>query len=316
MPLWTTPKTNWVVTDGIAFSDLNRAEQNTQDLRDAIYRRVQGFGYRSGPGLAYLYIEPGSCFSEDFYPLKFTGGYKALAAHALGFGTGIGGFAPTVTLTTDTWYYIFALGHATSAAVEIMIDDNPAGSNVSLANYPYKRFVNSFKTNNVSAMVEMYSTGDYVFINPNSMFANEADNRSIAVVNSAGINNQYQTVTLQGAFNGFALPARAVRAQINFHSQDTLPFDAIGFFSRMPDDVGTGLAFTIPANLLFAGNFNAEYLRQRYSLTAFLLSDRVFGDFEIMVNSSRQLSIAINSSGAPWGTALLSVRGYMDTREI
>lgn len=302
MPLWSTPKTNWIAGDGFAYGDANRIEQNISDLRDAVYRRVQGFGYLCDIGQAYIEMLPGCCFSEDFYPLKFSGGIKAFTAHSLGFGVGVGGMAPSVTIAANTWYYVFALGHATSSAVEIMIDSSPIGANVTLSNYPYKRFVNSFKTDASSNMVEMYSTGNDVFINPNSMYSSRS--KQITGLTT----NVYSTVTIESSVGNFLLPAREVLARLNGRADAYV--ELLGIYSRVAGAT-TGLTFTIPTNLLSGGNYQAEFLYQK----PFNAGDYASYDCDIIVNSSRQISLAVIFSSG-FGTNWLAVRGYRDERLI
>lgn len=310
MPKWITPKTNWLSGDAVGYADLNRVEQNTSDMRDAIYRQVQGFGYSVDIGAAYIGVSAGSCFSEDYYPLKFGGGIKAFTAHALGFGTTVGGMAPGVTIAANTWYYIFALGKDADPDVEIMIDSSPTGANVTLANYPYKRFVNSFKTDASANACEMYSTGNDVFINPNAMFTS----REITYTNTSGNDNTYNTVTLQSGAGNFALPARQVKAKLNCWSDDQL--EEFGIISRVADASGTGLCFTIPAALQSGGVFYAEILGTLYTTNIAAVTDRLHADVDVIVNSSRQMELAMIGASGAWGELHVAVRGYTDTREL
>ena len=65
MASWTAPNTSWTPGNGIAFTDLNRIEENTLYLKDnqdqiiEITRRVQGFN-------TYIRKEAGPAYDSAF----------------------------------------------------------------------------------------------------------------------------------------------------------------------------------------------------------------------------------------------------------
>jgi hypothetical protein len=220
---WTAPKTNWVANDGIGYEDLNRIEANVSAVRDATKRRVQGFGYviANNPVASVdgvVTILPGSAYSSDGFPIRRdTNIVKNLTTWVQGSGNDKGGMASAVTVAGYTWYYAFALLDPTNGNVEVMFDDNPAGTNVSSGIYTKKRYINCFKTGAAGddgsfLLCEQYSTGDRVYINPASSYP--ANHRGIHI---GKINNNYGLHTLyESPPNYFyATPARDVRADIN-----------------------------------------------------------------------------------------------------
>jgi len=305
MPAWSTPKTNWVDPDGFGSADANRIEQNTSDLRDATFRRVQGFGYTTDAGgVNYIKVLPGSCFTSAGVPLNFTsGGIKNLTAHQLGFGTSKGGMAPGVTVAANTWYYVFALGNSTTSDVEIMFDDNPAGSNVTLTNYPHVRYINSFKTDASSNVCEMYSTGDDVRINPYSMFTT----RGVTYNNSALLENLNHVIQFTAGAEGFALPAREVEAFLEIRAGLLISW---GFTSLIPGATG-GNAFTLNPVFFDGTEYNAEF---RGGMDSGINAET--DTLRIMVNSSRTIGLGMTGNPANLGSVKLAVMGYKDLREI
>ena len=303
---WTTPKTNWITSDGIGYADLNRIEANISANRDANFRKVQGFGYTVDNTVAsedgVVTILPGSCYTSGGVPIKMASNFvKNLTTWAQGNGSGFGGMASAVTVAAHTWYYAFVIMDPTDGSTEIMFDDNVAGTNVSSGTYTEKRFINSFKTGAAGGdssfdLVEMYSTGDRVVINPNSMYSA----RFLVYTNTSPNNDDYILQTLDsGGAEGYALPAKAVLADLNLWLTAIM---TTGFFSTY-----TGV-FTIPATMGGGGATpNAEML--------FLSSTSgVRGDFHLMIDASRQFKLAMYEPSGYTGTVNLAVRGFVDER--
>ncbi len=306
---WTTPKINWVTNDGIGFEDLNRMEANTSAVRDATRLKLQGFGYTinnlTAPDDALITIQPGSGYSTDGIPIHMS---SAISKNLNPFvqGTGVGGLAAGAVTLRDTWYYVFVIMDPTDGSTDIMIDDNPAGTNVVSGTFTVKRFVNSFKTRSIAGailkFVEMYSTGDDVFINPISMF----DPSAIKFDNSSSQNNEYRVYELEGdsGSDGFALPAKTIMARLNVNSFDIVAF---GFLSDFQD------LYTIPANLNSGSDFFAEILKR---VDPAALDGYMSANFSILVDLTSKVNIAmINpSSGDADSFIDIQVVGYTDER--
>lgn len=305
---WTTPKENWVSSDGIDYPDLNRIESNTAAIRDATYRKVQGIGFKTDNAFVgqdgLISVFNGSCFSLNGVPIKFTTSFvKNLNSWTLGNGPTYGGMAPAVTVAANTWYYIFVIMNPVDGTTEVMFDDNISGTNISSGTYTEKRRVNSFKTNAAGSygsftVMEMYSIGDTTFINP--VFASST---GTAISNSLPINNAYQNTTLvvgpAGSF-GAALPALDVRAKLNV----------------LIDDVDFGLVsnylavFTIPGTFVTGGVPVGEYcyLKSASGAVGAL-------DVDIMVDTSNQIRVALYHPSNT-GSVNIRVRGFFDDRRI
>jgi len=304
---WTTPKINWVTNDGIGYDDLNRIEQNTKSIAEA-NRKVHGFGFTVDNSVVgqdgVVTVKPGSCYSENGVPIRMDSDFtKNLTTWSQGNGATFGGVASAVTVDRWTWYYIFVIMDPTDGSVEIMIDDNPAGTNVSSGTFTEKRFINSIRTGAAGddgsyLLNEMYSTGDKTFINPNSMLPLT---RSVTFNNTSLISNSYQTATLEDPAIGYLLPARAVLADLNITSDEIDEYGLISLYESV---------FTVPTNLESGGLRNAEFLHQNEPNDQFYAAD-----FSIMVTAARQVALAMtNPSGA--GFLEIAVRGFTDERFI
>ena len=303
---WTAPKTNWNTSDGVSYADLNRIEANVSANRDANFRRVQGFGYSidntvvGEDGVVTLF--PGSCYSVNGMPIKMPANFvKNLTTWAQGNGAAFGGMASAVTVAAYTWYYAFVIMDPTDGSTEIMFDDNPSGTNIISGIFTEKRFINSFKTNGPGAdgsfeLVEMYSIGDKVFINPNSMFSGGA----LRFPNGVVPDGTYSTITLTaGVPLGLALPAKAVLANLNINTFDIYDF---GFISRYLS------IFTVPASLKPAAVWIAEFLHRGTDPSKYANAD-----FHIMIDAASQISFAMIGNIAT-GYTDIAVRGFTDER--
>lgn len=302
---WTTPKINWLTSDGIGYEDLNRVEANISASRDASYRKVQGFGYSisNTGGSGYdgaVTVLPGSCYSANGVPIKLAANFtKNLNTWAAGNGAAYGGMASAVTVAANTWYYVFVVSDATDGSTEIMFDDNPSGTNVSSGVYTEKRYVGSFKTKAAGGqgsfdLVEMYSTGDDTFINASDMFGTP-----LWYPNSVADNNSYVLETLVSSGN-YALPARAVKAFINVVTEGV----NFGFVNTF---------FTVPYPFLSGGEFRGEFKGVAYDLSTIPTQYTV--DVQILVDSSRQIYIALYHPSTVITVGIyVHVRGFHDER--
>ena len=296
---WTTPETGWTAMDGIGYGDLNRIEANISANRDGNFRKVQGFGYIVANGSpSTITIQPGSCYSENGYPIRRdTVITKNLNAWAQGSGSGIGGMAPSVVSADITWYYAFIIMDPTDGSTDVMFDSDPAGGNVSSGTFTEKRFIGAYKTGVSSTLMEMYSTGDHVFINPTY-----AVNNRCVYNNSLPINNAYRTITLSTTLPtsfGMALPARNVLADLNILSED-VDYGLISTYSSV---------FTAPSPFLTLSDPQGEfcYLRHGAGLGSM--------DLSIMVDSASQIKLAMYEASYG-GSVDIRVRGFHDERLI
>ena len=300
---WTAPKTNWNTNDVIAYTDLNRGEQNTKSLRDGVYRKVQGIGFSADNSVVgqdgVIHVYTGSCFSTDGFPINFSTAFqKNLNTWALGNGPTFGGMAPGVTVAAITWYYIFVIMDPATGNTEVMFDDNPSGTNVSNATYTKKRRVGSFKTDLAGSyssflLAEMNSDGDHTFINAYSSYS------GTSFANSVGINNAYQLVTLSLGL-GLALPALNVKAKLNIVSSGNVHYGLIANYT---------VPFTIPANLF------AVVLFGEFVFWNPITGATGTADIDFNIDSSNQLRLAMyEASGG--GSVTVLVRGFYDERLI
>ncbi len=302
---WTTPKTNWLTSDGIGYEDLNRIEANISANRDANFRKVQGFGYKIDNSIGgqdgVVTVFQGSCYSALGIPIKMISSFvKNLTTWAQGNGATFGGMASAVTVAAHTWYYVFVIMDPTDGSTEIMFDDNVAGTNVSSGTYTVKRLINSFKTGAAGGdgsfdLIEMYSIGDYTFINPNSMYAN----RTITYTNTAPNNNVYNLITLTSGGEGFALPAIAVKADLNIQAVNA----TFGLISANLS------VFTVPTNLfpVIPGIPHAEFYELQILNTG-------SSDLAIMITIARQINLAMYDISVDTGTVDIAIRGFHDER--
>jgi hypothetical protein len=301
---WTEPKKNWLTTDGIGYGDLNRIESNISANRDGNFRKVQGFGYEITNTVAgydgLIGVTVGSCYSENGMPIRMNVNFaKNLNLWAPGNGGTFGGMASGVVITANTWYYIFVIMNPVNGRVDIMIDDNTSGSHFSNGTFTEKRFVNSFKTaaaggNGSFDIVEMYSTGDRVFINPNSMYAARKCKQYVSGVNA----NKYELITLDsGGIEGFALPEIAVKANLNIGAYGCNAFGLISSYSNV---------FTVPTVFNVILDYTAEYLHKTSTIALHSV------DLEIMIDASRQIYLARDSGSGAYVD--IAIRGYLDER--
>lgn len=305
---WTTPKINWVTNDGIGYEDLNRIEANISANRDANFNGVRGFGYTIDNSVVgedgVITFNPGSCYSENGYPIRRdTDIIKNLATWAQGSGSGIGGVASAVTVAAHTWYYAFVIMDPDDGSTDVMIDDNPSGTNISSGTFTEKRFINSFKTGAAGGdgsfdLVEMYSTGNRVYINPDSMYAEPFKNFPNA---GSGVYNEYHTIDFDLGSEGEALPAKAVRANLNIRCNTDV--DYLGLISKYEN------VFTIYDPFMSGGEPQGEFTFAP-TLEAGDPWDQV--DIEIMITAAREIELAMN--GTTSGETEIAVRGFTDER--
>lgn len=302
---WTTPKINWVDTDGIGYEDFNRIESNIKAHSDANFRKVQGFGYTISNAIAgedgVITIKRGSCYSDNGVPIRMDAPFiKNIKTWAQGSGADKGGMASAVTVAAITWYYIFVISDPTNGSVDIMLDDNPAGTNVASGVYTEKRRIGAIKTyiagdDGSFLILEMYSVGDHTYINTTLVY-----NSGTVFPNSAPNNDKYNTVTLAlGA--GLALPALEVRADLNILSSSV----NWGLISRLG-------GFTIPGALMAAGEPQGEFCYKHHHLASAL---EATVDVDIMIDSANQIDLAMWNS-ADLGNVEIRVRGFHDERLI
>lgn len=305
---WTIPKVNWIVNDGIGFSDLNRIEANISANRDANIRKLQGFGFAVnnfiGGQDGVVTVLRGNGYSLNGFPIRMdTSHVKNLTTWAPGNGPTIGGMAAAVTVAAHTWYYIFLIMDPSDGSTEIMFDDNIAGTNVSSGIYTEKRFIHSFKTDAAGGdgsfdLVGMFAIGDNVFINPDSMYP------ATRGVNYTPTTNVYNLITLTEGSRGLALPARDVKAVLNVVAEEGV--DSVGLISAF------GSHFSVPTNFINSGIKTGEFVFQSTIPTGGSTGG-VSCDCDIMVPLNNKVNAALlYSSGT--GDAIIAVRGFHDER--
>jgi hypothetical protein len=215
--------------------------------------------------------------------------------------------ASAVTVAGYTWYYAFALLDPTNGNVEVMFDDNPAGTNVSSGIYTKKRYINCFKTGAAGddgsfLLCEQYSTGDRVYINPASSYP--ANHRGIHI---GKINNNYGLHTLyESPPNYFyATPARDVRADINIVGDHDIW--AIGIISSY------GGHFSVPGSFQNGGVLTGEIVAANaYYSAGAPDSGEVSLYGSIMIPAARTLNIAVMTISD--GDIIVAVPGFYDDR--
>lgn len=301
---WTTPKINWVDSDGISYADLNRIEANISANRDGNFRKVQGLGYKTDNTVVgedgVLTVLGGSCYSQNAVPMRSDAAFaKNLTTWAAGNGAAFGGMASAVTVAAQTWYYIFLIMNPINGDVEIMFDDNFVGTNVSSGVYTEIRRIGSFRTANAGGdgsfdLIEMYSLGDHTYINPNQL----SDEGTVFLDSGGNLNGVYQTITLTLG-SGHALPALSVRADLNVVSK----FTDYGLMSLIFG------VMTSPVPFMTGDIPEGEFVFKRHA------NNNGFGtaDLAIMVDSARQIKMAgvVDTGG---GYVDIRVRGFHDER--
>lgn len=298
---WTTPKINWLTSDGIGYADLNRIEANISANRDANVRKVQGFGYAIDNSVVgedgVVSVFPGSCYSENGMPIRMNNNHdKNLTLWAQGNGPAFGGMASAAVTAAITWYYTFVIMDPTDGSTEIMFDDNPSGTNISSGTYTEKRLIGAFKTALAGGdgsfdLIEMYSIGDHTYIHASDIYV-----QGTIFNNSGGINNTYQTATLSLG-PGLALPALNVRADLNIISTDV----DYGLISNLFG------VFTIPGTFISASVPSGEFVFMRYGV------GKGTADLAIMISSATQIKLAMFEA-ASGGSVEIRVRGFHDER--
>jgi len=304
---WTTPKTNWLTSDGIGYEDLNRIEANISANRDGNFRKVQGFGFKIDNSIVgqdgVITVFPGSCYSENGYPIRMNANYvKNLTTWVQGNGATFGGMASAVTVAAITWYYIFVIMNPIDGSTEIVFDDNPSGTNISSGTYTEKRRIGSFKTSIVGGdgsydLIEMYSIGDHTFINPNSLYA-----QGTIITAGGGSNNLYRNITLSLGI-GVATPALNVKADLNIISTNV----SYGLISNYQS------IFTIPANFITAGVPYGEFSFMEDAVSGGTVTKVI--DLAIMIDPASQINFA-HKTNTIAGDVEIRVRGFHDDRLI
>ncbi len=298
---WTTPKVDWVANDGIGYEDLNRIEQNTEAIRNATYRKVQGFGYSvdNTPADGTITVNPGSCFDINGIPIERSLSItKNLNAWVEGSGASIGGLAPFAVLAADTWYYLFIIMNQTAGTTDLMIDDNAAGTNVINGIYTIKRFINTVKSGSIAGddlkFIEMYSTGGDVFINPNSMYPTTRYARKFT--NTVPKNNNY-ALEILGVGADRSLPARIVTAHLNCLGAEASMglVNAVGGFAATGYNIG--------------GLVTAEYSQGQ-------IATIMSADPSLLISAAGEFYLALFDPIITDGDVEIAVIGYTDTRLI
>lgn len=260
MNLWSTPKTTWASPDLVAAADLNRNENNVEAVRDGAWRQIQGYGFTIDNSVSgqdgVVTVLAGACFSSDGYAMRSDVSWtKNLNTWSAGNGPTYGGVVSGASVGANTWLYLFIVLDPTTGNLELMIDDNRAGSNISSGTYTKKRLINCIKTGAAGSyssylLVEMYSTGDRTYVNPESLLPSQ---HYLGFSNSVGIDNTYQLITLQDGTYGLLLPNVAVEARLNLWYYD---MTVAGLVSRYPSVV-----FSVPAQVYTAtNNYFGEYV--------------------------------------------------------
>jgi len=301
---FTTPKVDWEDTDGIGYEDLNRMEQNTSAVRDGTKRRVQGFGYTMSNVVpnedGVITVTPGSCFSNNGVPINMSANFvKNLDSWAQGNGSGVGGMAPdahTAGVDAHTWYYIFAITNPINGDVEIMFDDNPAGTNVSNVVFTEKRLVGTFKTITAGVessfyVAETYSDGDHTYINPTG--TPYVEGTQFLMGGLAGNVYNHEQLLLSG---NPVLPAIVTRADLNLI--------LLGQTGSVDVYIGlvNSVVFSVPANFSMSGTYRGEWI----GLTD-ASNDWASFDVELLMDPTSELYIAV-SGGV--GTLEIRVKGF------
>lgn len=306
---WTTPKVNWLSNDLIGIADLNRIEQNIAGNRDANFRKVQGFGFKADNGITdedgVIVLQPGSTYSELGYPIRMDlQHYKSLKPWEEGNGPApgggvFGGMAAAVTVTANTWYYTFVIMNPLDGSTDVMMDDNPTGTNISHGTYTHKRLVSCCKTLAAGAdgsyeLLDMYGIGDRIY-----MLSGPVGKK---ISHSSGSSaSPYSNQTLTVPDGSFALPALEVRADLNISVEDV----DFGLISNY------GGIMTAPANMEFSTEYTGEFVYRRFVGDLSAPGNGASSlDVSIMVDAARQIQVATHNGLLAAGYIDIKVRGF------
>lgn len=140
---YSTPKENWVTSDGIFNTDLNRIETNTRQNHADLFRGCgeykHGFEFQANSvaGTSVLVVKPGNCLS-----IINEGNIELTSQIVKIFDTNnwVAGSGPTVpcklaglTYSTNKWWYVFVIKNPSTGVVDIVVDENINGANIVLS---------------------------------------------------------------------------------------------------------------------------------------------------------------------------------------
>lgn len=167
---WTTPKTDWKASDGIANTDLNRIEENSSELRqvgealgfkqgfEIFCNNAEALSPTLGDSSYNIKVRGGACFSQSARKGMIFGDFsirKILSSSSWTSGNSNTSpcKAPGATLGSNQWWYIFILQNPTTGAFDIAMDTsvsgaNIAGSTIESAGYTMWKRIGSVLENN------------------------------------------------------------------------------------------------------------------------------------------------------------------------
>lgn len=136
---WITPKTDWTSNDGVTETDFNRIEGNTQFLNGGLLKK--GISYyanntTAGGGAYNIRVAGGNLFSQSAVAGPMTGTFdiqKALGSTVWAAGNSTTSpcrVAAAQAVGANQWWYVFVLYNPTTAAFDVCMDDNFAGTNI------------------------------------------------------------------------------------------------------------------------------------------------------------------------------------------
>ena len=178
---WLTPKEDWTTDDGILDSDLNRIEGNTNFLNQNYLRKqISGFQFDANNGATTangIVVRGGRAGSSkdaadtkdiDFNSSAVTKLFSS-TDWASGSGTSSPCKAPGVTVSADTWYFIFVLYNPTTQAIDVAVDSRSDGGNISTsaietAGFTAWKRIGSFRTDSSSNIIPTHMRDQYHYI--------------------------------------------------------------------------------------------------------------------------------------------------------
>jgi len=141
---WVSPVTTWAAMDGIAYTDLNRIEGNTDYLKDnqdaviTLISRIYGLHthIRKAVGPVYNYsyiaITPGrvAIGSPSIYTAESNSLFTKDITSNWAAGTGNGGFPSGLSLAVDTVYKVFLIVDTDTDTVDFGFDTSATAANL------------------------------------------------------------------------------------------------------------------------------------------------------------------------------------------
>lgn len=150
---WEAPRTSWIDFNGVGMADFNRIERNisilkTKEELDYIEGfQIDTYSVAQGPD-GFVTVGAGRCMDEtNTIAFELPSSYnKSTVAWSAG-GAYQGMMAPgAASWASWLWWYLFAIYNPTTGDVDLQLDDNPVGTNISASGYTYKRRIACLKS--------------------------------------------------------------------------------------------------------------------------------------------------------------------------